>query len=121
MSLSVDALKSRFKHATVTATIECAGNRRAEMKAIPCPGSSGATIKGLDWEAGAIGTAEGGGVWLRDVLLDAGGWGGDWGGGLGRKWGRSGECVLKLQASCAGASALGDPDVRAGERTAFGC
>lgn len=61
-----------FKHATVVATIECAGNRRAEMKAIEAPGGSGHAIKGLDWDAGAIGTAVWGGVKLRDVLLAAG-------------------------------------------------
>lgn len=42
------------------------------MKAIPAPGSAGHTIKGLDWDAGAIGTAVWGGVKLRDVLQAAG-------------------------------------------------
>ncbi|KAI8471760.1 MAG: Oxidoreductase, molybdopterin-binding domain-containing protein [Monoraphidium minutum] len=72
LRLSVPDLQARFKHATVVATVECAGNRRAEMKAIPCPGASGARIKGLDWDAGAIGTAVWGGVRLRDVLAEAG-------------------------------------------------
>ncbi|GBF97565.1 hypothetical protein Rsub_10166 [Raphidocelis subcapitata] len=70
--LSVDDLRSRFRHATVTATIECAGNRRAEMKALRSPGGGAHAIKGLDWDAGAIGTAVWGGVRLRDVLLEAG-------------------------------------------------
>lgn len=72
VSVSVDELRARFRHATVAATIECAGNRRAEMKAIPSPGGGGHAIKGLDWDAGAIGTAVWGGVRLRDVLLAAG-------------------------------------------------
>jgi sulfite oxidase len=83
VSLSVEDLRARFKHATVVATIECAGNRRSEMKAMPSPGGGGHTIKGLDWAAGAIGTAEWGGARLRDVLLAAGAQGGG-------PWGRLG-------------------------------
>jgi hypothetical protein len=82
VKLSVDDLKARFKHATVVATIQCAGNRRSEMKAMASPSGSGHTIKGLDWAAGAIGTAEWGGVRLRDVLLEAGGWPRGWAGAL---------------------------------------
>jgi sulfite oxidase len=70
LELSLSDLKTKFKHATVTATVECAGNRRAEMKALPSP--SGHEIKGLDWGVGAIGTATWGGVLLRDVLTAAG-------------------------------------------------
>ena len=42
-----------------------AGNRRNEMKAIK-------PVKGLEWDIGAIGNAQWGGVKLRDVLLHAG-------------------------------------------------
>jgi sulfite oxidase len=73
MELDVSQLRSQFRHATVAATIECAGNRRAEMKALPSPGDPSYEIKGLDWDAGAIGTAIWGGVLLRDVLKAAGG------------------------------------------------
>jgi hypothetical protein len=73
LQLSVQQLQQNFKKAQVAATVQCTGNRRSEMKAVPAPGSSGAQIKGLDWDVGAISTAEWGGVLLRDVLLAAGG------------------------------------------------
>jgi DMSO/TMAO reductase YedYZ molybdopterin-dependent catalytic subunit len=73
LELSLPALQQNFKKAEFAATLECAGNRRAEMKAIPAPCDPRHTIKGLDWDAGAIGTAVWGGVKLRDVLLAAGG------------------------------------------------
>jgi len=72
IDLDMSQLRSRFRHATVAATIECAGNRRAEMKELPSPGDNSHEIKGLDWDAGAIGTAVWGGVLLRDVLKAAG-------------------------------------------------
>ena len=46
--------------------VQCAGNRRSEMKAVK-------PVKGLDWDIGAIGTATFGGVLLKDVLEYAGG------------------------------------------------
>jgi DMSO/TMAO reductase YedYZ molybdopterin-dependent catalytic subunit len=49
----------------VTATIQCAGNRRNEMTAVK-------PVKGGFWDIGAIGNAEWSGVRLRDVLLAAG-------------------------------------------------
>lgn len=60
-------LKARFREHTVTTTLQCAGNRRAHM-------SSSATgpTSGLQWNIGAIGTADFTGVLLRDVLGDAG-------------------------------------------------
>lgn len=72
LQLSLPQLQQNFKKVEIPATLECSGNRRAEMKAIPAPGGSGHTIKGLDWDAGAIGTAVWGGVKLRDVLQAAG-------------------------------------------------
>ncbi|GIL59243.1 hypothetical protein Vafri_13880 [Volvox africanus] len=65
LELSLDELKSRFRKHTVTATIQCSGNRRSEMSRIK-------TVKGLAWDQGAIGTAVWGGVRLRDVLKAAG-------------------------------------------------
>lgn len=72
LQLSLPQLQQNFKKVEFAATLECSGNRRAEMKAIPAPCGSGHTIKGLDWDAGAIGTAVWGGVKLRDVLTAAG-------------------------------------------------
>ena len=64
---SVDELKQKFKEHTITATLQCAGNRRSHMsKAAPGPTS------GLQWDVGAIGNAEFTGVRLRDVLRDSG-------------------------------------------------
>lgn len=74
LQLSLSQLQQNFKKVEFAATLECSGNRRAEMKAIPAPGGCGHTIKGLDWDAGAIGTAVWGGAKLRDVLLAAGVW-----------------------------------------------
>lgn len=64
---NVSDLRSKFKEHTITVTLQCAGNRRSHMsKAAPGPTS------GLQWDIGAIGTAEFTGVRLRDVLRDAG-------------------------------------------------
>lgn len=65
LSLTLDDLKSKFPKHTVTATIQCAGNRRSDMhKSKP--------VKGLNWGIGAIGNATWSGARLRDVLLAAG-------------------------------------------------
>merc|ERR1712137_124436 len=45
--------------------IQCAGNRRNQLNEIQ-------NVKGLVWRGGSIGNATWTGVWLRDVLLDAG-------------------------------------------------
>jgi len=65
VSLTLEDLKTKFKKTTISATVECAGNRRNEMKAVK-------PVRGLDWDTGAIGNANWGGVKLRDVLLHAG-------------------------------------------------
>ncbi|XP_069826602.1 sulfite oxidase, mitochondrial [Dendropsophus ebraccatus] len=65
LKLSLEDLKTKFPRQEVTATLQCAGNRRSEMNAIK-------PVKGLDWGASAISTAHWAGVWLRDVLSDAG-------------------------------------------------
>ena len=49
----------------VVSTIQCGGNRRAEMKAVK-------DLKGLPWTGGAIGNAKWGGARLYDVLKSAG-------------------------------------------------
>ena len=65
-SYTVGELQTKFKQHTVTAVLQCSGNRRAHM-------SAGARVaQGLQWNVGAIGNAEWTGVRLRDVLKDAG-------------------------------------------------
>ncbi|HEV2132041.1 MAG TPA: molybdopterin-dependent oxidoreductase [Longimicrobiaceae bacterium] len=66
LSLSLDELRRNFPARTVTAVLQCAGNRRDElMEAAPIPGE-------VPWRAGAIGNAEWRGAPLRDVLRAAG-------------------------------------------------
>ena len=64
---SLSDLKEKFKQHTITATLQCSGNRRAHMSQAPAGPTSG-----LQWDVGAIGTAEFSGVRLRDVLRDSG-------------------------------------------------
>ncbi len=63
--LTLQDLKEKFRQYSVTATIQCAGNRRIEMSAVK-------EVKGIKWTGGAIGNATWTGVRLRDVLLYAG-------------------------------------------------
>ncbi|KAG7477434.1 hypothetical protein MATL_G00069530 [Megalops atlanticus] len=65
VSLSLAELKSRFPKHTVTATLQCAGNRRSEMNQVK-------QVKGLNWGIGAISNATWSGARLRDVLIAAG-------------------------------------------------
>ncbi|KAJ0023680.1 hypothetical protein NQD34_003579 [Periophthalmus magnuspinnatus] len=65
LSLSLDDLKNKFPKHTVTATIQCAGNRRSDMH-------KAKQVKGLNWGIGAIGNGTWSGAKLRDVLLAAG-------------------------------------------------
>jgi len=64
--LSLDELRSMSPVHTVTATLECAGNRRGELMAVkPIPGE-------VPWGADVIGTATWQGVPLREVLRAVG-------------------------------------------------
>jgi sulfite oxidase len=64
--LSLDELRAMAPARTVTATLECAGNRRAELMAVrPIPGE-------IAWGSGVIGTANWRGVPLAEVLRAAG-------------------------------------------------
>lgn len=65
LSLSLEELKTRFPKHTVTATLQCAGNRRSEMNKVK-------QVKGLNWGIAAISNATWSGARLRDVLLAAG-------------------------------------------------
>ena len=65
LALSLDDLKTRFPEVTVTAVMQCAGNRRFDMQAV-------APVSGDPWAPGAIGNADWTGVRLADVLEAAG-------------------------------------------------
>lgn len=65
VQLTLDDLKTKFPPHTVTATIQCAGNRREELGKVK-------RVEGISWTGGAIGNATWTGVKLRDVLLYAG-------------------------------------------------
>jgi sulfite oxidase len=65
LTLTLDDVQRDFEHVEVTATLQCAGNRREElMEVAPIPGE-------LPWGAGAISNAAWGGWRLRDVLMAA--------------------------------------------------
>ena len=63
---TLNDLKEKFKAVSVTATLQCSGNRRRQMTEGSRP------TNGLQWNVGAISNAEWTGVRLRDVLKDAG-------------------------------------------------
>lgn len=65
VTLTLEELKTKFPQYTVTATIQCAGNRREELGKVR-------EVKGISWTGGAIGNTTWTGVKLRDVLLYAG-------------------------------------------------
>src|SRR5262249_46661240 len=66
LDLSLVTLREAFRERTVTATLQCAGNRRAGLTAIrEIPGEA-------PWGPGATGTATWSGVALADVLALAG-------------------------------------------------
>lgn len=63
---TVGDLKTKFKQHTVTAVMQCSGNRRKNMT------DYARKTNGLQWGVGAISCAKWEGVRLRDVLADAG-------------------------------------------------
>ena len=65
LDLSIDDLKQRFAEHTIVAVMQCAGNRRADMRKVR-------PVSGDPWAAGAIGNATWTGVRLADVLEMAG-------------------------------------------------
>ena len=65
LNLSLRDLKERFARRTVTAVLQCAGNRRADLQAVR-------PTTGDPWAPGAIGNARWTGVALADVLRAAG-------------------------------------------------
>jgi len=64
-SFTLGELQAIFPARTVTATMQCAGNRRAHLQGV-------AKTSGDPWDVGAIGNAEWTGVALADVLAAAG-------------------------------------------------
>ena len=64
-SFTIAELQAAFPTRTVTATMQCAGNRRAHLQGV-------AKTSGDPWDVGAIGNAKWTGVALRDVLAAAG-------------------------------------------------
>lgn len=65
VKLTLEDLKTKFPQHTVTATLQCAGNRREELARVK-------PVRGLSWTGGAIGNATWTGVRLRDILVYAG-------------------------------------------------
>jgi len=66
LELSVADLRSQFTAVEVTATLQCAGNRRTDLLAL-------AEIPGeIPWDVGAVGTARWRGARLAEVLAAAG-------------------------------------------------
>lgn len=63
---SMRDLKENFPRTSITATMQCSGNRRKHMTDNTQP------TNGIQWTVGAIGNATWTGVRLRDLLLDAG-------------------------------------------------
>jgi hypothetical protein len=63
MELSLEDLQTRFRRHSITATLQCTGNRRNEFNETP------RKVKGLEWDGGSISNAGG----------RVGGWG-LWGG-----------------------------------------
>jgi sulfite oxidase len=65
LSLSLDELKNNFARVEVSATLQCAGNRREELIAVrPIPNE-------LPWNLEAISNATWAGIRLGDVLAAA--------------------------------------------------
>jgi sulfite oxidase len=63
---TIQDLQCKFTQHTITATLQCSGNRRSDMSA------NSRKAQGLPWGIGAISNSSWTGVRLRDVLADAG-------------------------------------------------
>jgi hypothetical protein len=51
MELSLEDLKTKFRRHSLTATMQCTGNRRNDFN------ETGRGVKGLEWDGGSISTA----------------------------------------------------------------
>ncbi|XP_069761634.1 sulfite oxidase, mitochondrial isoform X2 [Narcine bancroftii] len=65
VQLTLRDIQTKFPKHTITATLQCAGNRRSEMNGVR-------QVKGLNWGLAAIGNAKWAGAKLSDVLKYAG-------------------------------------------------
>ncbi len=65
LALTLRDLRETYTPRTITAVLQCAGNRRADLQQVE-------KTSGDPWDAGAIGNAEWTGVALADVLRAAG-------------------------------------------------
>ncbi|CAJ0602139.1 unnamed protein product [Cylicocyclus nassatus] len=65
LNLSVEELKTKYEPVSITAVVQCSGNRRANMNDYK-------KVQGLLWAETAISNAEWTGVRLRDLLIQAG-------------------------------------------------
>jgi sulfite oxidase len=65
-TISINDLSTRFQYHEITAALQCAGNRRHDMR------SRVNDVEGIDWGDGAVMNAQWGGFLLRDVLSDVG-------------------------------------------------
>jgi len=63
---TIQDLQTKFNQHTITATLQCSGNRRSDMSA------NSRKAQGLPWGNGAISNSSWTGVRLVDVLADAG-------------------------------------------------
>lgn len=50
VELSLKDLQTRFKKHTITATLQCTGNRRDDLNTVK-------PVKGLEWSVGALATS----------------------------------------------------------------
>lgn len=66
ITLTIPELQTKFRHATIVAALQCAGNRRHEMR------TQLREVNGIDWTDGAVSNIRWKGPRLRDVLLRAG-------------------------------------------------
>ncbi|KAJ5698538.1 hypothetical protein N7462_000543 [Penicillium macrosclerotiorum] len=64
---TLNDLRTKFPQYSITAVVQCSGNRRTHMSE-----GSHREASGLKWDVGAISNAEWRGPLLRDVLRDAG-------------------------------------------------
>ncbi|XP_072927023.1 sulfite oxidase, mitochondrial isoform X2 [Hemitrygon akajei] len=65
IQLTLHDIQTKFPKHTITAALQCAGNRRSEMNVVH-------QVKGLNWGSAAIGNAKWAGAKLSDVLKYAG-------------------------------------------------
>ena len=94
LDLGMADIRTKFPRRTVTAVMQCAGNRRADMLQVN-------PVSGDPWKPGAIGNAEWTGVGLADILRAVGA---DEGASLHVAFDSLDECHVEGHKFCYGAS-----------------